>query len=357
MTRSGLQPDDCPDLIAAFADGEVDPARHAEALRKLSDDPQNPDRVAFQAALRQKVAGCLDCSPCPDEVRARIEAAFRAEFASAEQPSEQPVGQPVEAAAQTAGLPAVHADSPVAGSISPRKHAGIGPWVPAALAACLLVAAVGVFLSIGSGDRPVTAGQGPLPADLVASFFSEHNKCVTGAGTPMDTQAFPSTVEALPAMLAERFNKAQMPGRFDLAQVGLEYDMAGSCQLPAKGAVHVVYQDPDRRGRGGLSVWVREVDDRSPQNMEPQRAYMASDGPDRAMIFWRADGFDFFLVSDRADQAMAAAEAVGMPSKVRQASWTPEARRPDRPQSAADPRAYPASPGPTRQSQGWIARN
>lgn len=333
MTSPGLQPDDCPDLIAAFADGEVDPARHAEALRKLADDPQNADRVAFQAALRAKVAGCLDCTPCPEEVRTRIETAMRAELAK---PTPDAVTEPPQAPSE----PAESAAPAVAGRIGPSTR-GFSPWVPAALAACLLVAAVGFFLSSPGGGGGGGAA-GPLSSELLASFSREHVSCVQGERTPMDAEAFPASVEALPGTLAERFNRPRVPASFDLSPVGLRFVAAGACVLPAKGSVHLVYEDPQRAGRG-VSVWLRVVDERSPE-LEEGRPYMASAGERASMVFWRTEGVDVFVVSERAEYAMDAARAVGMPSRVHEASYRPSVSGQPEPGPGLSPAWGPGDP-------------
>ncbi len=281
---------DADQTLAAFADGELDGEQNLEMLKRMAQDPSTAQRVAEQQKLRRAVAQAMDdpSQKAPAELRDRI-----SQLAQGEQARR--VTQPKPTPPQTG--------SPVL--------AVIGRWMPAAVAAVLLVGALITLNQAGGlgSDRLITSAQ-ILNTSMVDQFGDRHFKCARHI-TPMHgTDQFPQDLSELPGALSEYFDQPVDQEVLNLSSLGYEFDMAGLCVIPGKGAVHMVYKSQAPTGQTDtLSLWLRPYDKRS--GVESDRLYKTADPQENyPMLVWRHGGMVYYLVGDSHDSVERAFDAI-----------------------------------------------
>lgn len=294
-------PHENPDqLLAAFADGELEGEQNRQVLKRLSQDPALADRVAEQQKLRQAVARAMDdpSMKAPAALRDRIARMSR------ETPG--------------TGAPSPTANRADAGS---PVLAVIGRWLPAAVAALFFIGAL-VALNMagnrenGPGNNAVASANGlitngnVLNASLVDQFGNRHFKCSRHIAPIHGADKFPQDLAKLPGALSEYFHEPIDPELLDLSGLGYEFDTIGLCILPGKGSVHMIYKTQNAAGQAEmLSLWMRPFEEGS--GIEPDRLYTTADPQGNyPMVVWRHGSMVYYLVGDSYDTVERAFEAI-----------------------------------------------
>jgi anti-sigma factor RsiW len=283
---------DNPDqLLAAFADGELDGAQNLKVLEMVAKDPALAKRVAQYQELRGAVAKAMDTPSlqAPDALREQIGRL------AAEHESEPPVGS--RQTAQTHQGPAV--------------LAVIGKWLPAAVAAVLLIGTLVTINGVFPAGSPTLITQANfLNASLVDQFGSRHFKCSRKISPMYGIDQFPQDLTALPGALTDYFKQPINAQALNLSSLGYRFDVAGLCVIPGKGAVHLIYQSKAPTGQAEtLSLWLRPFEEGS--GIEPDRLYKtASPQENFPMLVWRHGEMVYYLVGDSTDAVERAFDAI-----------------------------------------------
>ncbi len=277
--------------LAAFADGELDGAQNLEVLKRLKEDPATAGRVENQQKLRQAVAAAMDG---PE---------FKAPAALRDQLMQLAKSTPAESGSDTepASEQQVSDTSGHAGGSS--VLAVIGRWIPAAVAAILLIGALVVFNqnnnSYRLGDTPnLINASNVLNASIVDQFGDRHFKCARHMAKMHGVDKLPQNLTELPGALSEYFHEPINPEVLDFSELGYEFDVAGLCLIPGKGAVHVVYQSKASTGQtDSLSLWMRPNEEGT--SIEPDKLY-ASKATEETypMVVWHHGDMVYYLVGD-----------------------------------------------------------
>ncbi len=128
-----------PEVLMAYADGELDPLAAKRVERAIADDPALAQQVERHRALRQRIAGAF--APVLDErVPDQLDALLRTNVVELPAPKPQPI-------------------------LTRWREA-------AALAACLVL---GLMIGMGASRGPVSAGAGGLYASgsLAAALYDQ----------------------------------------------------------------------------------------------------------------------------------------------------------------------------------------
>jgi len=273
------------EMLLALADGELDFADQPQAVAKLAEDPKAAPRLAYEQKLKRSCARVMDGPEmkCPDELAGKVLAMAGGETDAA---------GPAMASALPAPKRAPYAGPPVIGRI--------GRWVPAAVAAVLLIAAGVLFsqASVGSaGINPQAAAF--LSTHQIENFTARHVDCTEQPDRLKNPVQFGDTkdVEQLPGKLRDYFHTDANKLAINLNGIGYDYQLAGTCSLPGSGAVHIVYHkhnDPSR----SISLWIVPAK-AAHRELEEGRVYSeVGDDLLRPVIFWRNGGLLYYLVGD-----------------------------------------------------------
>ncbi len=282
---------DADKTLAAFADGELDGEHNLEMLKRMAQDPTTAQRVADHQKLRGAVAQAMDdpSMKAPAELRDRI-----GQLAQDEQARR--VSKPSPGPVPTTGSPVL---------------AVIGRWIPAAVAAVLFIGALVALNQAGETgpDRLITSAQ-ILNTSMVDQFGDRHFKCARNI-TPMHgTDRFPQDLTALPGALGEYFDQPIDQDVLNLSSLGYDFDMAGLCVLPGKGAVHMVYKSQAPTGQTDtLSLWLRPFEQGS--GIQDAKLYKTADPTENfPMLVWRHGDMVYYLVGDSYDAVERAFDAI-----------------------------------------------
>ncbi|MEM1353962.1 MAG: hypothetical protein AAGH88_03670 [Planctomycetota bacterium] len=296
-----MTPKTTDELIAALADGELELCQCPDLFAKLADDPECGRKLAEQKKLREAICGCLqDTEPfCPDALRAQIESMCAEDDQQAKSSNPSLASAPAQPKVPSAPS-----------SISNPVLARIGRWVPAAVAAVLLLAAGILFSQASANSR---GGDGPnalLTVSQVNQFAGRHGDCGMDPTILKDRDRFgdPESVQALPGHISDYFNRSADGMNLDLSRVGYRYQMTGACSLPSSGAIHLVYRklgDPSK----AMSLWLRPDD--GSVAIEPGRLYVeAGDNLDHPVVLWKDNGMVYYLVGDSLEDTHKAVDAL-----------------------------------------------
>ena len=262
-------------LLAAFADGELTDDQAADLCAYVSGHPDCVKRVLHEQRLRRACAKAMSAEPrcCPDQLRRELDAMLTGENAP------------------------VRPDRSASGRVP--VLARLGRWLPAAVAAVLLLGAVGVYLAADSSSEPADGGA-VLPASQVQAFETRHVRCSVGEAPMLKGELFPASLDEIDPVLSRLVDASVAGASLDLSDAGFAYALAGVCPVPGDDAVHLIYTavEPDHAGRhAALSLWVQHDPDRA--DLEPGVPYVAADA-DRPhpMVVWREHDTVFYLVGD-----------------------------------------------------------
>jgi len=273
---------DADQNLAAFADGELDGEHNLEMLERMAQDPSTAQRVADHQKLRRAVAQAMDdpSMKAPAELRERI-------------------GQ----MAQTQQARHVSKPKPAPSTAGPSVLAVLGRWVPSAVAAVLLI---GALIALNQTRTPgpdqlITATQVLNPA-VADRFVDRHFKCSRNITPLIGTDKLPQNLTALPGALSQYFHQPVNPDVLNLSSLGYQFDMAGLCVIPGKGAIHMIYKSKAPTGQTDtLSLWLRPYQKGS--GIKPDKLYKTSkDATENLpMLVWRHGNMVYYLVGDSDD--------------------------------------------------------
>ncbi|MCC6680878.1 MAG: hypothetical protein IT445_08240 [Phycisphaeraceae bacterium] len=259
--------------IAAFADGELSGQDNLDLLEQSQQDASAAKRIRHQQQLLRACRRVMrEPMGCPEDLRQRVAAMAEQQMA-----------------------PADH---------SPAVLARIGRWIPAAIAALLLLAAVGVYQSAPHSQQATEL----FPVSLVDRFDGRHHLCSQSISNMISDPDLPNNLDQLPEKLQEKLGQP-VPG-LDLSAVGYTFQAVGRCSIPGDNAVHLIYKaDASTDHEDAISLWIRADDGRLP--IEPGRLH-ASYGSHRneKLLVWRHGGMVFYLLGDDPSQLEAVAQAL-----------------------------------------------
>lgn len=285
MQRDDNTPKTMDEMLLALADGELDFRDQPQVLAKIAEDPKAAHRLAYEQRLRQACAQAMDGPEmkCPDALAGKLLAMAGGAPQAVSKPTQQSDPKPA---------PAAYAGPPVI--------ARIGRWVPAAVAAVLLVAA-GVVFNQASNDPggldPSTAAA--LSLEKIEQLTGRHFDCAERPDRLKNPTQFGESrdYEQLPGRLSDYFDTSTDKLSLNLDGIGYEYQLTGTCSMPGSGAVHIVYHKETDPGQS-ISVWIVPAQPKH-DVLEQGRVYSKTgDNLLRPVIFWRDEGLLYYLVGD-----------------------------------------------------------
>ncbi len=290
--------------LPAFADGELDVEQNLRVLEAMAMDPTHTRRVLHQQQLRKACARVMDRPDCccPEELKHTLQTlCFADPQASADSVS------------PSFALGGTEADDPIQTTrSSPQVLARIGRWLPAAVAAVLLIGALAVFFS-PRADSGMAFGLGEARLAAFAgrhkSCSSDVNKLVAGIQNPANVAALPGTIDDYFVAQLGNDQAGRIDTALDLSVLGYAFQRVGVCGLPGKNAVHVVYQAAEGTDHGkSMSLWIKP---HSPDlQLIPRRLYTAEAADGQPLLIWERNGRTYYLLGDASDDARQAAQVL-----------------------------------------------
>ncbi|MEM1099710.1 MAG: hypothetical protein AAGH92_13090 [Planctomycetota bacterium] len=335
---ANVNPDAVWNRIAAFADGELEPEQAEAMARKAADCTDTANCAEHQRQLRKLLAGCMDCKKtmrCPDELRRCLE--DLAKQHDDVKPSELDRLANLGELGDASGTGPVPFEPPTthapAGERSPAGSATsfqIAPYLKFAVAAALLLAAIGGFYAINSGsgiDSPnaprINVGNTleSFADRRLSGIINRHVRCSSGASSPLNIEDFSTVPQVLNPQVAGQVldlgdaaaDAPTLPVQLDLEQAGLQLRLAGRCVAPGPNAMHLIYDATSAEGDGNatVSLWVKAYNaDSDPVCTPGQTEVLTEDGSTHPVMLWRDDQFMYVLVGDAIDQVTTARDTL-----------------------------------------------
>ncbi|MCX5658641.1 MAG: hypothetical protein NTW19_02835 [Planctomycetota bacterium] len=287
------------ELLAAFADGELDAAQRQRICELIAADPRLVERLEglhqLREATRRSLIGAAPATP--PELRAAIEGLIASASEGAVDSKKAFSPSMKGSSASQSGLERLRR------SLSPLS----GPWLRRALSAAALVSlAAMVFVVTQSVGGAGLSGHGSavpvLSLGTVHSLTREHTLCSEHPehlGRPND---FPAADSDLSQKVDKLLGESKCPS-LDLTSIGYHCSGAGLCTTTGVRGVHLVYRPIDPASRlDPLSVWIESDRRRSPEAATQARMPQATADDETAdpVLFWHSDHLVFYIVSDTA---------------------------------------------------------
>ncbi len=296
MSKESMSQHEVRKYLPAFADGELDVELNLKVLEQMAMDPTNTRRVMHQQQLRKACAAAM-CKPeycCPAPLKANI-----ASLVCESTDDAPPLAAPL-----------LTDDNALPYRKSQAAHDGvlarIGHWAPAAVAAVLLIGALAVFFTPRTGIE--TAGV--LVSDQQLELFGRrHSTCSSDLGKLVSNIPSPTNIAALPGTIDDYFGDTagQIDSALDLSVLGYTYEQVGTCSVPGRRSVHVVYKAaPDSGRTGSISLWIKPDTGKAP--ITPGVLHTAETPSGNPVLLWKRDGRVYYLVGDARDDAQQAAQ-------------------------------------------------
>ena len=303
---------DVQKYLAAFADGELDVQDNLRVLEHARMNPQAARRVMHQQQLRSAVARSMAAQTpaLPDAVRAEIEARSRAC---------SDAGRTVRSDVSSEGPgDAIDADTVDMDQGRVSVLTRIGRWMPAAIAACLLIGAAWLYMFAHAGAQvPADARQVEHVSQMLSpavqtALTSRHRTCTSTIERLVNSTRFPDDVDAM-APVVDAF--LGVPGHaypvLDLNAIGYAFEAAGECRSPGSRAVHLVYQ-PTNAATGSISLWI-SADQGQLDHLAEDWLYKVADSDTaRSLVVWRHDGMIYYLTGESGAVVEDAARTLAM---------------------------------------------
>lgn len=286
-------------LLRAAADGELSSAKAAE----VGADADSAARIAFEKSLRDAVGRSMKGDAAPAELRARIEAALRAE---------------------PDPLPIPLAEKPRAGSAG--RRGGVIGWLNdnRSLAALLAVAiSLGLFMLWRQG-QPTASER--IAMDVMAQSLIREGERFAAFGEKFEKQV-PYKGRAAAEGAMETVLGAAVPV-YDLSS--LHYQVAGlaSCSLSWPGQSGQLIYHADE-GTGWLTLIMNHASAAEAASPVPEKwvSALRSGNPELPPVFlWRKGDVVFYLVAPTEWEGRRALKLFDAPGSVRRfdpdLAWT-----------------------------------
>ena len=275
------KPKTMDEMLLALADGELDFADQPQVLAKIAEDPKAAHRLAYEQRLKEACCKAMDGPEmkCPNELAGKL------------------LAMAGDGTAAKTSQPDQNQQAPYAG---PPVIAKIGRWVPAAIAAVLLLAA-GVLFNQASNTPTDTLDPTTLvslDAQKIKDLTGRHFDCAERPDRLKNPDQFGGdNVEQLPGKLSDYFDTKADQLSLNLDGIGYDYQLTGTCSMPGSGAVHIVYHKQDNPEKS-ISVWIVPTKPEH-EKLEEGRVYTeVGDDLLKPVIFWRDGGLLYYLVGD-----------------------------------------------------------
>ena len=287
----GMSESDLREAILAYADGELDADASRALVERMADDPQLVRQVLHQQQLRQSVARSMSGgAEAPDALRTKLNAM---------------AAGAAQADSQSAASHSDHAQRPAV-------LARIGKWMPAAVAAVLLISAFAIYQSATTPTGPGPIASHPVedssvPSWQLAAFEQRHVLCSNTLDMLHRDDALPQRITELPQALTQRYGHAT-PG-LDLSAIGYEFQRVGPCTVPGSNSLHLIYHAKADTGRDdSISLWIIPYDTSGRELADGQMiAVLGSEAP-HPLFMWRQGEMLYYLCGDRAKGMQQAAD-------------------------------------------------
>ena len=274
-------------LVRAAADDELTPDERRALDRARAADGSIDARIAFEHALRERVAGAMaEPARAPASLRASIEAMVRDQHEQA----------------STVGPTRTRS----------RRFWVSGPTWLAAAASLALLTAVTVVMRTPLGSSLAPRIGAPVAAQLLnASNFivQEHGRCSAFDSyfdhkfTVRDASRASDTVVEL---------LGQPPVRIRLDQVGYQFTGIGACKVPGPGAsVHMLYR-PIATDRPTLSLFIQNAVGQT--DVESGVRYRLQNTGGTPVLVWREGSLIYYLFSPDPDAEQSACRLLHAPT-------------------------------------------
>lgn len=304
-SKEGMNQTEVRKYLPAFADGELDVEQNLRVLEAMAMDAKHTRRVLHQQQLRRACARVMDRPDCrcPDELREKLQSLASSENDAPASPNLTLTGGEAKTDDRR---PRAAADA------RPDVIGRIGRWLPAAVAAVLLIGALAVFFSPRPGGGPAFG----LDETRLAAFAGRHTSCSSDLSKLYAGIESPDNVTALPGTIDDYFVSelgAQQSGRIDttldLSVLGYEFQRVGRCNLPGRNAVHIVYRAADDAEHDkSLSLWIKPAT--GELNLVPRTLYTAEASDGQPLLIWQRNGRTYYLLGDAPTDARHAAEVL-----------------------------------------------
>lgn len=292
--------------IMAAADGEC-PLQNLKNSNPLSPDSpvEQPSlRIANQHQLKDWVARSLADGAAPSS---QLRNAIRDMMAGHTPGQMQPAGA---------------ADASTGAIAGPSWW---WRWSPALAAGLLLLLTLGIQLQIAASrtsDQPqawhaLGIDDGPqwLSVGEFNQFGRRHVQCSRGIESLYNRERFLENGQISANRIGSFLGTHVPSDAIDLNTLGFELIDAGSCHLPGKQSVHLVYQPVGNdASHDTLSLWIAPADAQWHNRLAEGRPLLI-DGPmvPHPMAVWRRADLVFFLVSDSSQSSQAAVNLISHP--------------------------------------------
>ncbi|MFK7788902.1 MAG: anti-sigma factor, partial [Phycisphaeraceae bacterium] len=207
-----MQPDEntpktMDQMLQALADGELNFADQPQVLAKIAEDPKAAQRLAYEQRLKQACAKTMDGPEmkCPNDLAGKL-------LAMAGDASSKMAAPPKQTEAQQAAY------------AGPPVLARIGRWVPAAVAAVLLVAAGVLFNQASTAPTFNTQGASFHTPEKIADLTGRHFDCAERPDRLKNPDQFGGNdFEKLPGRLRDYFDTKTDKLSLNLDGIGYDY--------------------------------------------------------------------------------------------------------------------------------------
>lgn len=284
-------------LASRFADGELEAVEQLEALKRMRSDAAFAAAVEHQVHLRAAVGRVMSKTDDALQAPASLTSSILAMAAKSDESTSS--RSPVE-------IDLRDDRPPVIAKLGPMR------WLPTAIAAVLLLGAISLFFS-GLGNlqngNTVTINAVPIvTASQIEAFGRRHEVCVNNPAEMYPDATLADDLQRLPDQIAKRFHASQVPS-LDLSPLGYTFDQIGTCSIPGRGAVHLIYTaNPQAAHRDRVSLWI--VEDQGNLNIEPGIIHTAGSLREHPVLVWRKGGMIYYLTGDQPRQTEQAARMI-----------------------------------------------
>jgi hypothetical protein len=279
-------------LLRLAADDELTPEQARALDAHLEAHPQDRERIAFERALRQRVAAAMNTGAAPAGLREHIAHAFREAHAHPDQRPGASTG-PIDR--------------------SKRNYWRDRPVWALAIAAALLVAATAYMVIQPFGGVSATGWlDGASTASLVSFVEREHSRCADMSDDE-NPKFVARSLDDGRQIIADRLGVT--PDRLDIMGCGYMFAGLGPCKVPGSGkSVHLLYR-PTKSDGPAISLFVQR--DAADMGRDRDSICVSKLSTLGEVLIWRDAGLIYYLVCPTGTNTQDALKALGGPATRR----------------------------------------